>query len=210
MKLYDFELAANPRRVRMFLAEKNITIPTVQVNTRNRKQFSEEFKAINPFSLLPVLELEDGTFIGESTAICRYFELLHPEPVLMGRDAREQAIVEMWDRRAELEGMSAAGEIVRNALPMFEGRGVAGVPDGFPQIPALVERGEKRMIRFFEFWDRQLSANKFVAGSNFSIADITSFIAIEFAKRAEVFIPEQYEHLSRWYVEVSSRDSAKV
>jgi len=209
MKLYDFELAPNPRRVRIFLAEKKVTVPMVQVNTRNREQFSEEFKAINPFSLLPVLELDDGKFIGESTAICRYFELLYPDPVLMGRDATEQAIVEMWDRRAELEGMSAAGEIVRNALPMFEGRGVAGVPDGFPQIPALVQRGKKRMIRFFDFWNRQLSANQFVAGPNFSIADITSFVAIEFAKRAEVTIPENCQHVARWYEEVSSRDSIK-
>jgi glutathione S-transferase len=209
MKLYDFELAPNPRRVRIFLAEKKVTVPMVQVNTRNREQFSEEFKAINPFSLLPVLELDDGKFIGESTVICRYFELLYPDPVLMGRDATEQAIVEMWDRRAELEGMSAAGEIVRNALPMFEGRGVAGVPDGFPQIPALVQRGKKRMIRFFDFWNRQLSANQFVAGPNFSIADITSFVAIEFAKRAEVTIPENCQHVARWYEEVSSRDSTK-
>ena len=209
MKLYDFELAPNPRRVRIFLAEKKVSIPMVQVNTRNREQFSEEFKAINPFSLLPVLELDDGKFIGESTAICRYFELLYPDPVLMGRDATEQAIVEMWDRRAELEGMSAVGEIVRNALPMFEGRGVAGVPDGFPQIPALVQRGKKRMIRFFDFWNRQLFANQFVAGPNFSIADITSFVAIEFAKRAEVTIPENCQHVARWYEEVSSRDSTK-
>lgn len=210
MKLYDFELAPNPRRVRMFLAEKKITIPTVQVNTRQREQFAEEFTKINPFSMVPVLELDDGTYIAESTAICRYIELLHPEPTLMGRDAKEQAMIEMWDRRAELEGMSAAAEIVRNASPMFEGRGVAGVPDGFPQIPALVERGKKRMTRFFEFWDRQLVANEFIAGLSFSIADITSFIAIEFAKRAEVTIPDQCEHVLRWHEQVSQRESVKA
>jgi len=210
MKLYDFELAPNPRRVRMFLAEKKITIPTVQVNTRQREQFAEEFTKINPFSMVPVLELDDGTYIAESTAICRYIELLHPEPTLMGRDAKEQAMIEMWDRRAELEGMSAAAEIVRNASPMFEGRGVAGVPDGFPQIPALVDRGKKRMTRFFEFWDRQLVANEFIAGPSFSIADITSFIAIEFAKRAEVMIPDHCEHVLRWHEQVSQRESVKA
>lgn len=210
MKLYDFELAPNPRRVRMFLAEKNITIPTVQVNTRQREQFTTEFTSINPFSLVPVLALDDGTYIGESTAICRYIELLHPEPALMGHGAKEQAIIEMWDRRAELEGMNAAGELVRNALPMFEGRGISGVPDGFPQIPALVERGKKRMARFFEFWDRQLASNKFIAGPNFSIADITSFITIEFAKRAEVMIPDHCEHVARWHAQVSHRESAQA
>ena len=128
----------------------------------------------------------------------------------MGRDAKEQAIIEMWDRRAELEGMNAAGELVRNAAPMFEGRGIAGVSDGFPQIPALVDRGKKRMARFFDFWDRQLADNPFVAGPNFSIADITSFIAIEFAKRAEITIPGHCKHVARWHESVSQRPSAEA
>ena len=159
---------------------------------------------------MPVLELDDGTCIGESVAICRYIEVLHPEPPLMGRDAKQQAVIEMWDRRAELEGMSAAGEAVRNAAPMFEGRGIAGVPDGFPQIPALVERGKKRMVRFFDFWNQQLADNKFIAGPDFSIADITSFIAIEFAKRAEITVPDQCKHVARWHESVSQRPSAKA
>ncbi len=108
MKLYDFELAPNPRRVRIFLAEKGVTIPLVEVNTRQKQQFAPEFAKLNPFCTVPVLELDDGTCIGDSVAICRYIEVLHPEPPLMGRDAREQAIIEMWDRRAELEGMNAA------------------------------------------------------------------------------------------------------
>ncbi len=97
---------------------------------------------------------------------------------------------------------------MRNAAPMFEDRGIAGVADGFPQIPALVERGKKRMARFFDFWDRQLADNAFVAGPNFTIADITSFIAIEFAKRAEVSIPGQCKHVARWHESVSQRPSA--
>ena len=210
MKLYDFALAPNPRRVRMFLAEKGVTIPVVEVNTRQKEQFAPEFAKLNPFCTVPVLELDDGTCIGDSVAICRYIEVLHPEPPLMGRDAREQAIIEMWDRRAELEGVNAAGELVRNAAPMFEGRGIAGAPDGFPQIPALVDRGKKRMARFFDFWNRQLADNAFVAGPDFSIADITSFIAIEFAKRAEVTIPAQCKHVARWYESVSQRPSASA
>lgn len=210
MKLYDFELAPNPRRVRMFLAEKGVTIPTVQVNVRNREQFTPEFIKLNPFCVVPVLELDDGTCIGESVAICRYVEVLHPEPPLMGRDAREQGIIEMWDRRAELEGMNAAGEAVRNLAPMFDGRGIAGVSDGFAQIPALVERGKKRMARFFDLWNTQLANNAFVAGPEFSIADITSFIAIEFSKRAEITIPAQCKHVARWHEAMSQRPSAKA
>ena len=210
MKLYDFELAPNPRRVRIFLAEKGVTIPTVEVNTREREQFAPEFAKINPFRTIPVLELDDGTCIGDSVAICRYIEVLHPEPPLMGRDAKEQAVIEMWERRAELEGMNAAGEAVRNFAPMFEDRGIAGVPNGFPQIPELVERGKKRMARFFEMWDRQLADNTFVTGPNFSIADITAFIAIEFVKRAEITIPDQCKHLARWHEAVEQRPSAKA
>lgn len=210
MKLYDFEPAPNPRRVRMFLAEKGVSIPTVQVNTRERAQFSADFVKLNPYSVIPVLELDDGTCIGESIAISRYIEELHPEPALMGRDARQRAIVEMWNLRAETEGFGAAGEIVRNALPLFEDRGVAGVTSGFAQIPALVERGKKRMTRFFEFWDRQLADNTFVCGSDFTIADITSFIAIDFVKRAEVFIPAHCSNVERWHAAIALRPSAKA
>jgi glutathione S-transferase len=210
MKLYDFELAPNPRRVRIFLSEKGVTIPLVQVNTREREQFAPGFAKINPFRTIPVLELDDGTCIGDSVAICRYIEVLHPEPPLMGRDAKEQAIIEMWERRAELEGMVAAGEAVRNLAPMFEDRAIAGVPSGFPQIPALAERGKKRMARFFEMWDQQLADNAFVAGPDFSIADITAFIAVEFAKRAEITIPDQCKHFARWYEAVEQRPSAKA
>ncbi len=210
MKLYDFALAPNPRRVRMFLAEKGIEIPTVQINTRQREQFSAEFLRINPYAVVPVLELDDGTFLGESVAICRYLEALYPEPRLMGRDAKDAAIVEMWNRRAEFEGFAAAAEAVRNASPMFEDRAVAGVQGGFPQIPALVERGKKRFARFLTFWDRQLAGNAFIAGAHFSIADITSFIAVEFATRAEITIPSECRNVARWHESIASRPSAKA
>ena len=210
MKLYDFSLAPNPRRVRMFLAEKGIEIPSVQINTREREQFGAPFVKINPFSVVPVLELDDGTCIGESVAICRYIEALHPTPPLMGRDAKDVAIVEMWNRRAEVEGMQAASETVRNSAPMFADRSVAGVPGGFPQIPALVDRGKKRMARFFAFWEHQLAGNAFVAGPHFTIADITSFITIDFAKRADITIPAECGNVTRWYEQIASRASAQA
>ena len=126
MKLYDFALAPNPRRVRMFLAEKGVEVPSVQVNTREREQFSDAFRAINPNCQVPALELDDGTIITESVAICRYFEEIHPEPPLMGRDTVDRAIVEMWNRRMEFDGYLAVAEAVRNGLPMFEDRGLSG------------------------------------------------------------------------------------
>ncbi len=208
MKLHDFKPAPNPRRVRMFLAEKGLEIPSVQINTREREQFSDAFKAVNPHSVVPVLELDDGTCIGESVAICRYIEETHPEPPLMGRDPKEKAVIEMWNRRAEIDGYLAAAEVVRNALPMFEDRGLPGTPGGVPQIPALVERGKQSMARFFDHLDRQLADNRYIAGDAFSIADITTFVTIEFAKRVEIEIPGSCANLKRWFDEIASRPSA--
>jgi glutathione S-transferase len=211
MKLFDFALAPNPRRVRMFLAEKAIEVPLIQVNTREREQFGEAFVAKNPLKAVPVLELDDGTCISESVAICRYFEEIHPEPPLMGTDAKSKAIVEMWNRRVELVGYAAASEAVRNSLPMFEDRGLSGMPGGVPQIPALVERGRKTLGRFFELLHRQLADNEFVAGSTFTIADITAYVTIEFAKRADVEIPATgAENVARWHADIASRPSASA
>ncbi|NIM26995.1 MAG: glutathione S-transferase [Gammaproteobacteria bacterium] len=209
MKLYDFALAPNPRRVRMFLAEKSVEIPVVQVNTREREQFQASFMEKNPLCTVPVLELDDGTCISESVAICRYIEELHPEPPLMGTDAKDKAIVEMWNRRCEFNGYVPAAEAVRNGLPMFADRGIAGMPGGVPQIPALVERGKQSLGRFFEMLDRQLADNAFIAGQALTIADITAFVTIEFAKRIEVALPESgTENLVRWHGEIAARPSA--
>ena len=211
MRLFDFAPAPNPRRVRMFLAEKSVEIPLVQVNTREREQFEPSFSAVNPLNAVPVLELDDGTCIAESVAICRYIEEMHPEPPLMGTDAKDKAIVEMWNRRMEMVGYAATAETVRNSLPMFEDRGLSGVPGGVPQIPALVDRGKQTLGRFFGLLDRQLADNAFVAGQAFTIADITAFVTIEFAKRVDVEIPGTgADNVLRWRAEVASRPSASA
>ena len=210
MKLYDFTIAPSPRRVRMFIAEKGLDIPTVQINTREREQYGEAYVAINPNSVLPTLELDDGSTIGESVAICRYLEELHPEPSLMGRDAKERAQIEMWNRRAELEGYLMAADAVRNKLPLFEDRGLPGVTGGIPQIPELVERGKQALERFYGKLDKQLADNPFIAGEAFSIADITMFIGAEFAKWIELEIPAENANVRRWYADVSARPSAEA
>jgi len=210
MKLYDFALAPNPKRVRVFLAEKGLVIPTVQVNIRDREQFADAFQKVNPFSVVPVLELDDGTRIGESVAICRYIEEIHPEPPLMGAGALDKALVEMWQRRVELNGFMMVGDAVRNSEPRFEGRGLSGVPGGVPQIPAVVERGKAAALRLFDKLDNQLAGNEFVAGPRFTIADITLFATLWFARRAELAVPDACKNLTRWHAQVAARPSAEA
>ncbi|MGI9502156.1 MAG: glutathione binding-like protein, partial [Geminicoccaceae bacterium] len=157
-----------------------------------------------------VLELDDGTCIAESVAICRYVEEIKPDPPLFGRDAGEKALVEMWNRHAEADGYGAAGQMIRNSAPMFADRGVAGVPGGVPQIPALAERGRQTLDRFITYLDGHLADNTFLAGDNFSIADITAFIGVEFSQRADYELPANTDHVKRWRDAVAARPSASA
>jgi glutathione S-transferase len=170
MKLYDYQLAPNPRRVRIFLAEKGITVPTVQVDLRAGEQFTPEFRAINPECTVPVLEFDDGRRIAEVIAICLYFELAHPEPALMGVGAQDRAIVADWHHRIERQGFWAIADAFRNSAPGLMGRALPG-PDDYEQIPALAERGRARTARFFEMLDRHLAGRRFVASDRYTIAD---------------------------------------
>tara|TARA_R110002167_G_scaffold60017_6_gene169962 strand:- start:934 stop:1566 length:633 start_codon:yes stop_codon:yes gene_type:complete len=210
MKLYDFTLAPNPRRVRMFLAEKGIEVPTEQVNTREGAQFSDAFLAVNPRGTVPALVLDDGTVLTESVAICRYFEEINPKPPLFGANPKEKAVIDNWNRRAEIEGMMSVGDALRNSLPMFADRGLAGAPDGVPQIPALVERGKAMLVRWLGHLDKRLGETKFLGGDDFSVADITAFITFETAKRVDFEVPASYANVTRWLKEVESRPSAKA
>ena len=139
MKFYDCVTAPSPRRVRIFLAEKGLSVPTVQVDLRNGEQFTPTFRALNPDCTVPVLELDSGEAITDIIAICRYFEELHPDPHLMGRSAEERAVIESWLRRIEWDGIYAAQEAFRNATPGLKGRALPG-PVSLEQIPALAER----------------------------------------------------------------------
>ena len=209
MKLYDFELAPNPRRVRMYLAEKGLSVPSVQVNLRQGEHLREEFRAENPALIVPALVLDDGALVTETMAICRYFEALHPAPPLFGTTAREQAMVEMWSRRAELEGFLAVAEALRNSLERFKDRALPG-PRNYAQIPALAERGKTRVRGFFEDLDARLADSAYTAGDRFSVADITAFVTVEFAGWMEEKPRDDLRHLWRWHAEIASRPSAKA
>jgi glutathione S-transferase len=209
MKLYDCAGAPSPRRVRIFLCEKGIAVPTVPVDLRHGEQFTEAFRAINPDCTVPVLELDDGTCIADAVAICAYFEAVRPAPPLMGIDPQSKAVIAAAQRRAERDGFQAVVEAFRNFTPGMKGHSLPG-PDGYEQIPELAARGRARVLRFFARLEAELAGRAFVCGPDYSIADITTLVTVDFAKSIKLTIPEGSVHLRRWYDQVSARPSAKA
>jgi len=211
MKLYDSTLAPNPRRVRMFMAEKGVDYENIQVDIIKGDNLNESFLSINPRGLLPTLVLDDGTVIDETVAICRYIEEMHPEPALLGTDAISKANIEARQRHMEFDGLLAAADAFRNSFPGFSSRGLAGNAGSVDAIPALAERGKNAMLRFYESLNAALDDSAFVAGETFSIADITALCTIDFAAgAARVPIPDQCSNVQRWHADVSSRPSAEA
>jgi glutathione S-transferase len=201
MKLYDSAFAPNPRRVRMFLAEKGVKVPTETIDLGKLQQKTADFSAINPLQRIPALVLDSGEVLTETVAICRYFEEIQPEPPLFGVGALEKARVEMWQRRAELEFFFPIGQAFRHSHPAMREMEK-------PQIAELAETSRPRAIAFARFLDGELAKRRFLAGETFTIADITAFIAAEFAKPARVAFPDDLVHLARWRAEVAARPSA--
>lgn len=202
MKLYDHSDFASPRRVRMFLAEKGVDdVELVPVDILGGEARREPFLSKNPLSQVPVLELDDGTNISEVTAISRYFEDLHPEPSLFGKTAAEKARIEMWHCRAETGLTAAIGTYFHHATPGF----------GELELYQNKEWGEKsgeRAVATMRLLDAQLDGKPFIAGENFSVADITALCGIDFAKLCGIEIPSDLASLRAWYVRVSARESA--
>lgn len=207
MKFYDCKTAPSPRRVRIFLAEKGVDIETVQIDLGKGEQFSDEFRAANPDCTVPVLELDDGSCISEVTAICQYIEDLNPEPALFGSSPEERARVSMWNVKVEQLGLWAMMDAFRNSAKGLVDRALPG-PESYVQIPELAERGRRRVLQFFERLNDQLADNAFVAGDNYSIADISAMVLVDFAGWIKIAIPDDAEHVARWYSEVSKRPSA--
>ena len=183
MRFFDYPPAPSPRKVRLFIAEKGLDIPTVAVDLRARAQLEPEFLAKNPSATVPVLELDDGTCLTESLAICHYLERVYPEPNLLGTDAKEQALVLMWNDIQTFEGYLGLAEALRNGHDAFKGRALGG-PVSFEQIPALVERGRRRAEIYFNKLETRLGESPFIAGDRFTYADIVGFVYLGFAARA--------------------------
>lgn len=210
MKLYDFPLSPSPRRARVFAAEKGMELEKVTVNIREREQFEDSFRALSPNCTVPVLELDDGTALCDSFAIWRYLEEIQPEPPMMGRTPLEKAMVEQWLRRIELDGYQPCVEALRNGAERFKDRAVPS-PVPFAQIPELAERGHQRIRLFFEMLDERLRESDYVAGDDFTAADIHALITVDFAATAvQEPPPDNLSALKAWHEKVSARPSAKA
>ena len=210
MKLYDFGPAVNAQRVRVFLAEKGLEVPTEQLNVREDHQFVEPFTSMNPFHCVPFLELDDGTVIAESVSICRYLEELHPEPALFGATAEERARVDMWQRRFELDGFHPLLHAVRNHVPMFAGRVVPGTRTDLPQLPEMVVRGKEMTEVFLGRLEPHMERSEFVAGPTLSVADITGFFALRMATMLGMDIAASSPSVAAWFARVSSRPAFQL
>jgi glutathione S-transferase len=210
LKLYQSSASPKSRRVRIFLSEKAISVCLIPVDLGAKEQFSEAYAKINPRRVVPTLVLDDGTAIGEVPAIQRYLEETYTKTPLLGVTPKDKALVAMWDRRMELEGFAAVMETVRNNVPGLKGRAIAGAHD-YEQIPALVERGRQRVADFYADLEARLAEVPFVAGDQFSVADITALVAVDFAAKA-LDLPIAADHAAsrRWYDEVTARPSASV
>jgi glutathione S-transferase len=203
MKLYDGGRAPNPRRVRVFLAEKGVSVPLQQVDLGAMAHKSPDYAAINPLQRVPALELDDGTILTESIAICRYFEWLHPEPPLFGVGIKDMAIVEMWQRRVELHLLFPVSHVFRNSHPAMKEMEV-------PQVPAWAEANKPRIMDFLVLLDRELKDRRYIAGDRYTVADITGLVSVDFMKPAKLAVPEGLSNVKRWHAEVSARPSAQA
>ncbi len=201
MKLFDTKLAPNARRVRIFFAEKGISVPLEPVDLMKLEQRSEDFTSLNPDQKVPVLALDDGTILSESVAICRYFEEIQPEPALFGRGALGRAQVEMWQRRLELELFFPIMETIRNGHPAW------AVLES-PQLAEHAAKMRQRVLDVLPRLDRDLAGREFAAGDAFSIADITGLCALDFMRIPRIRIPDELVHLKRWHAALSERPSA--
>ena len=202
--LYDCSTAPSPRRARILLAEKGVAHDTVQVDLRNGEQMSAAFRAINPNCTVPALRTDEGVVLTDNAAIAAYAEARWPDPPLLGRTPVDKAQIASWNWRIEFEGLMAVAEALRNSAPAMADRALPG-PVNYPQIPALAERGVKRLQQFFDVLDAHLAGRDFVVTDGLSIADITAAVAVDFARIVKVKPGEQHANLLRWRAGLAQR-----
>lgn len=209
MIFYDCSTAPNPRRARMFIAEKGLNIDTRYISMRDGEQLSADFREINPRATIPVLITDEGTTLTENVAIALYLEERHPEPPLIGRTPDEKANVFNWNTVVEQHGLMPIGEAFRNSSPYMKGRAITG-PVNIEQIPELAERGRLRVGWFFDMLEKRLSQSRFLASDQFSLADISAFVFVDFSRVIKMRIPEDNTATKAWFDAIKARPSAAL
>ena len=207
MKLYTFAPAANALRVEMFLREKKLKLETISVNVREDELFKEPYNSMNPFNCIPFLELENGTIITETISICRYLDEQSNSSKLFGNDTEERAIIDMWNRRIELDGFLPLLHSVRNKTSFFKGKVVPGTRTSITQSPEIVERGIEMFDILLNRIEPHLSKNKFLLGDKFSIADITGHFMFNLSNMLKIDFGQKYENVHRWKSDLEKRPS---
>lgn len=209
MIFYDCSTAPSPRRARIILHEKNAPHTTVNVDLGKGEQLRPEFRAINPGCTVPVLVLDDGTTLNENAGIAAYLEAAYPEPPLLGKSAAEKGLVAAWTAKVEFAGLHAIAEALRNSSPALKGRALPGADD-LQQIPELAARGLQRLAIFFDQLNEQLEGREFLAIEQFSNADITAVVAVDFARIVKMKPAEEHSNIIRWRASLADRPSLNI
>ncbi len=209
MIFYDCATAPSPRRARIFLAEKAVPHEVVQIDLRAGEQLCEKFRTINPACTVPVLQLENGTTFTENLGIAAFLEAEFPDPPLMGRNSVEKGHILGWNAAIEIQGLMPVAEALRNSSPAMAERAITG-PENFAQIPELAERGLTRLNLFFDNLNQHLKDRDFIASDEFSLADITAVVAVDFARIVKVTAQDHHQHLLRWRERLADRPSLAV
>ncbi len=209
MIFYDCLTAPSPRRARIFLHEKQAPHEVVNIDLTKAEQLSDEFKLINPSCTVPVLKLDDGTLLTENSGIAAYLESAFPNPPLLGSTSAEKGLVAAWNSQIEFQGLYAVAEALRNSSPMMKGRAITGA-NNYDQIPELAERGKARLSVFFDKLDARLAGREFIAIDDFSIADISAVVAVDFARIIKMKPQDHHKNILRWRSDLSDRPSLSV
>lgn len=204
IRLYDCATAPSPRRARILLAEKGVAHETVQVDLRSGEQLGEAYRRINPQCTVPALVTDEGAVLADNAAIAAYLEARFPEPPVLGRTPLEKAEIAAWQWRVEFEGLMAVAEALRNSSPAMVNRALPG-PVDHAQIPALSERGVTRARQFFAMLNAHLAGRDFIAAGQFSIADITAVVVVDFARAIKLRPVDEHAELRRWREDMRAR-----
>ena len=209
LTLYDCATAPNPRRARILLAEKGVAHDTVQVDLRSGEHLGATYRAVNPQCTVPALRTDDGLLLNDNAAITAWLEARFPQPPLLGSTPQEKAAIASWNWRMEFDGLLAVAEALRNSSPAMVNRALPG-PIDYAQIPALAQRGLARTQQFLGMLDERLAGREFIAADQFSIADITAVVTVDFARVVKITLDEQHPHLQRWRAAMALRPSMSL